>query len=316
VHWSQSPSYLHPAGAAAAPAAVLGWILLGIAVAVVLVVAVLVLIPSLRRAGPGGTAVARSGHGLSWILIGGLAVPVVILLVVFVLTVRTLAAVAMPRRTAATVEVIGHRWWWEVRYLDSMPDGIAVTANELHLPVGQPVRVELSSKDVIHSFWVPQLAGKTDLVPGQRNVAWVEADRSGTYWGACAEYCGLQHARMGLTVVAESPAAFRKWLETQQRPAAAPTSPAAAEGLALVTGGACALCHTVRGTGAGGRLGPDLTHVGSRRTIAAGVLPNSRGALGAWLADPQGVKPGNAMPAVGLTGAQLQSVVTYLESLR
>jgi cytochrome c oxidase subunit 2 len=310
----QMPGMLHPAGPAASPLASLGWVLLTISVVVVLVVSVLVLIGALR-ARREGTAVSRSGQGLAWIMVGGLAVPAVILTIVFVLTVRTLGGAAVPARSAATIEVVGHRWWWEVRYIDSLPATITTTANELHVPVGQPVRLELSTADVIHSFWVPELAGKTDLIPGQHNVAWVQADRPGVYWGTCGEYCGLEHARMQLTVVAESPAAFRRWLDQQRRPAELATASAMA-GQAIVTGGACALCHTIRGTRAGGALGPDLTHVASRRTLAAGATANTRGGLAAWIANPRGLKPGTAMPAVGLSGPELQAVVAYLETLR
>jgi cytochrome c oxidase subunit 2 len=247
--------------------------------------------------------------------VGGLAVPAVILTFVFVLTVRTLGAAAVPSHSAATIEVVGHRWWWEVRYRDSLSASITTTANELHVPTGQPVRLELSTADVIHSFWVPELAGKTDLIPGQHNVAWVQADHPGVYWGTCGEYCGLEHARMQLTVVAESPAAFRRWLDQQRQPAGLASASAMA-GQAIVTDGACALCHTIRGTAAGGALGPDLTHVASRRMLAAGTVANTRGGLAAWIANPHALKPGTAMPAVGLSGPELQAVVAYLETLR
>jgi cytochrome c oxidase subunit II len=309
------PGMLHPAGPAASPLASLGWVLLAISVVVVVVVSALVL-TAVLRAGEESTAVRRSGRGLSWIMVGGLVVPTVILTIVFVLTVRTLGAASPPARSAATIQVVGHRWWWEIRYLDSLPADIAVTANELHLPVGRPVVLTLEGPDVIHSFWVPELAGKTDLIPGQHNIAWLEADHPGVYWGTCGEYCGLEHARMQLTVVAEPPAAFRRWLDRQRQAAGAPGSSAALAGQGLVTEGACALCHTVRGTTAGGRLGPDLTHVASRRMLAAGAVANSRGGLTAWIADPQGLKPGSAMPAVGLSGPELQAVVAYLETLR
>jgi cytochrome c oxidase subunit 2 len=310
----QTPVMLHPAGPAASPLASLGWVLLGISVVVVLVVSVLVLVAALR-ARQEGAAVSRSGQGLAWIVVGGLAVPAVILTFVFVLTVRTLGAAAVPSHSAATIEVVGHRWWWEVRYRDSLSASITTTANELHVPTGQPVRLELSTADVIHSFWVPELAGKTDLIPGQHNVAWVQADHPGVYWGTCGEYCGLEHARMQLTVVAESPAAFRRWLDQQRQPAGLASASAMA-GQAIVTDGACALCHTIRGTAAGGALGPDLTHVASRRMLAAGTVANTRGGLAAWIANPHALKPGTAMPAVGLSGPELQAVVAYLETLR
>jgi cytochrome c oxidase subunit II len=243
-------------------------------------------------------------------------VPAVILLGVLFYSTATFAAVAKPpSRQAVTIQVVGHRWWWEVRYAGRSPSEHFTTANELHIPIGQPVRLELATADVIHSFWVPELAGKTDLIPGQRNVAWVEADHPGRYWGHCGEYCGLQHANMMLTVVAEPPADFARWAEGQRQPAAAPAAAPAQAGQAVFTRSACSLCHTVRGTEAGGALGPDLTHLASRGTIAAGLLPNRRGQLAGWIANPQRLKPGVLMPAVPLSSTDLNALLAYLESL-
>jgi cytochrome c oxidase subunit 2 len=310
-----SPTLLHTFGAAADREAQLGWILLVIASVVVLVVSALVL-AGVRRGGPAAAPVERREEGVRWIVIGGIVVPTVVLAAVFVLTIQTQAAVAAPARAPRlTVQVTGHQWWWEVQYLDRSPSRIATTANEIHIPVGRPVRIEIVTGDVIHSFWVPQLAGKTDLIPGQRNVTWLEADTAGTYRGACAEYCGAEHARMALTVVAERPAAFRAWLDHQLEPAAAPPDSLAAAGQGVFAGSACALCHTVRGTPAGGRLGPDLTHLAARGTIAAGTLPNTPGDLMAWIVGPQAFKPGTIMPAVPLRPGELQALVAYLRSL-
>jgi cytochrome c oxidase subunit II len=310
-----SPSYLRTYGFVAGREAWLGWILLGIAAVVVLVVSALVLAGALRRGRPEAGGVEREQEGLRWIMIGGIVVPSLVLVVVLVLAVTTQAAIATPAGANLTVRVTGRQWWWEIRYLDRSPSLIATTANEIHIPVGRPVRLEVVSGDVIHSFWIPELAGKTDLIPGQENVMWLEADRPGVYHGQCAEYCGLQHAKMAMEVVAEPPDAFARWLERQRAPAAAPAGTNAAAGAQVFATTACGLCHTVRGTMAGGRLGPDLTHVAGRRTIAAGTVANTRGNLLGWIENPQAFKPGTLMPAVPLDGRELDDLTSYLQSL-
>jgi cytochrome c oxidase subunit 2 len=311
-----SPSFLRTYGYVAGREAWLGWILLGIAAAVVLVVTALVLAGSRRRKAPGADLVGREGDGLRWIVVGGVVVPSIILLLVLVLTVATQAAIATPVGADLTVRVTGHQWWWEVRYLDRSPSLIATTANEIHIPVGRAVRLEVVTGDVIHSFWIPELAGKTDLIPGQENAMWLEADRPGIYYGQCAEYCGLQHARMAMEVVADPPEVFARWLAHQRAPAESSARSDAAAGAKVFASTACALCHTVRGTLAGGRLGPDLTHVAGRRMIAAGTVPNTRGNLLGWIENPQAFKPGTLMPAVPLDGGQLDDLAAYLQSLR
>ncbi|MBV8911026.1 MAG: c-type cytochrome, partial [Gammaproteobacteria bacterium] len=225
-------------------------------------------------------------------------------------------AVAVPSSPAGMViEVTGHQWWWEVRYDAAEPDQIITTANEIHIPVDTRVEVRLRGADVIHSFWVPQLTGKTDTIPGQTNVSWFEARRPGRYLGQCTEYCGWQHAKMRLEVVAESPADFERWRAQQLQPAPPPGNAAQARGRQLVEY-RCGLCHQVRGTLAGSAAGPDLTHLESRRMIAAGVLANQPGNVAAWIEDAQAIKPGALMPNQGLTAQQLQDVVAYLESLK
>jgi cytochrome c oxidase subunit II len=310
-----SPSFLRTYGLVAGREAWLGWILLGTAAVVVLVVSALVLAGALRRGPPEPGMVEREGDGLRWIVIGGIVVPSLILVSVLVLTVTTQAAIATPAGADLTVRVTGRQWWWEVRYLARAPSLIATTANEIHIPVGRPVRLEVVTGDVIHSFWIPELAGKTDQIPGQENVMWLEADRPGVYHGQCAEYCGLQHAKMAIEVVAEPPDAFARWLERQRAPAAAPAGTAAAAGAKVFATRACALCHTVRGTMAGGRLGPDLTHFAGRRTIAAGTVANTSGNLVGWIENPQAFKPGTLMPAVPLEGRALGDLTSYLQSL-
>ncbi|HWB39865.1 MAG TPA: cytochrome c oxidase subunit II [Gemmatimonadales bacterium] len=255
-------------------------------------------------------------RGARVIVLLGAVVPGLILVPLFVWTVRTLAALD-PRsdRPDLVVDLVGKQWWWEIRYRDADPGKTFVTANELHIPVGRRVELRLTSTDVIHSFWVPALQGKTDLIPGRENVTWIQADRPGVYGGQCAEYCGLQHATMGLLVVAQPPAEYEAWAAGQRRPAAEPGDSLARLGRAVFLGSACALCHAVRGTPAGGNAGPDLTHVAGRRTLAAALLPNSAGHLGGWIANPQALKPGSRMPRVPLSREEFRLVHRYLLSL-
>lgn len=221
-----------------------------------------------------------------------------------------------PGPEALRIEITGNQWWWNVEYDNPDPSLRVTTANEIHIPVGRPVVVTLQSNDVIHSFWVPNLHGKMDLVPGRVNSTWLSAERPGVYRGQCAEYCGVQHAHMGLTVVAQPAPVFEQWLSAQRNLAPPPSTPEQIRGLQVVERGPCAMCHTIAGTHAAARLGPDLTHFASRSTIGAGTLPNTRGALGGWIADPQHVKPGNRMPPTGLSPEDLQAVIAYLETLR
>lgn len=313
-------NYMVSHGPVASSEARLGWWLMIVSGVVVAIVALLVVLGGLRRpATRDASALERTaGHGgLLWIYLGGLVIPAVILVISFALTLGTLHATARPGRDpVATVQVIGHRWWWEVRYLDPDPTKRIETANEIHVPVGQPVRLQLTSADVIHSFWVPQLAGKTDVIPGQTNVAWLEADSAGVYRGACTEYCGLQHANMALIVIAEPPTAFAAWQAGQRANAAAPSDPNAAAGLAVFQKSACAMCHAIRGSDALGRVGPDLTHLASRLTLAAGTLENTRGNLAGWIGNSQAIKPGNDMPVMTIAPEDLQALLAYLETLK
>jgi cytochrome c oxidase subunit II len=215
-----------------------------------------------------------------------------------------------------TVKLTGHQWWWEVRYEDSQPSRIFTTASEIHVPVGERVTLQLSSSDVIHSFWVPNLAGKLDLIPGVDNQIQFVADREGTYRGQCAEFCGYQHAHMSLIVVARTKSDFEQWREAQIRAANPPGDEESRKGLAVFLSKPCVSCHTVRGTTAGGRIGPDLTHLGSRRYLASGTLPLTRGALGAWVIDPQGIKPGVHMPMTQLAPDEINPLLSYLVGLK
>ena len=227
---------------------------------------------------------------------------------------RSMAVAAAHEKLSITVTA--NQWWWDVQYNAADNSKMVRTANEIHLPVGVPVHIYLKSNDVIHSFWVPSLAGKQDLIPGRENDISITPRKVGIYRGQCAEFCGTQHAHMALTVDVEPYDQFVGWWQQQLRPAFAPTSPQALAGYQYVTTHECSLCHTISGTPAASRFGPDLTHVASRRSIAAGTLPMSKGNLYGWVEDPQSVKPGNKMPTVGLEPTELHAVVAYLETLK
>ena len=226
------------------------------------------------------------------------------------------AITANPGPEALQVRVTGHQWWWDVQYRDSLPQNWATTANEIHVPVGKPVLFELRSTDVIHSLWPPNLNGKRDLIPGNENSIWFQADSAGIYRGQCAEFCGHQHAKMGFLIIAEPPDSFRAWLARQRDTAMTPADSVARRGQEVFLSSSCVMCHTIAGTPAGSRIGPDLTHLASRRTIAAGTLPNTRGNLAGWIVNPQAIKPGVRMPATRLDSDDLQALLTYLESLK
>jgi len=317
--------YLFTHGPAADPATRLNWGLMIISALVTVIIGALVLYASLRRRPPlppadnGWTPPQPDTGGASWIYIGT-AISAVVLLGSTIWTILTLSAIAAPHREPSlTLEVTAHQWWWEVRYRGSRKPDVMTTANEIHIPVGEPVHFRLESDDVIHSFWVPKLGGKTDVIPGQTNFAWLQADRPGIYRGQCAEFCGPQHAHMALYVVAQERPAFDAWLEGQKAAAGAPQSPQAVSGHDVFMS-RCSVCHTVRGdsagAGAAGRLGPDLTHLMSRSTIAAGRLPNNTGSLHGWVANAQAIKPGTRMPRMDLSPEDLHAVVSYLETLK
>ncbi len=302
------------AGPASAPIQRLALGFVGIAIGVVVVIAAMIIwaIVSARRAhGREGDAVSGKSRGLGWIYWGvGVSTPILVAMTAWSFAVTREVAV-LPAGSALRVQVTGHLWWWEFRYADATPVNIFSTANELVIPVGVPVRLDLTSADVIHDFWVPKLGPKIDVIPGQPTHAWLQADHPGVFIGQCAEYCGLEHARMGIRVVALAPAQFAAWQQRMRQPAAASTSHGA-----VVFANACASCHTVRGTAAGGILGPDLTHLASRSTLAAGVLPNTAEGRRRWIGDPQAVKPGARMPDIPLSPTDLSDVVGYLGGLR
>jgi cytochrome c oxidase subunit 2 len=215
-----------------------------------------------------------------------------------------------------TIKVTANQWWWDVEYQNQNASRSVRTANELHLPAGRLVDLTLASSDVIHSFWVPSLAGKQDLIPGRANAMRLQPRRIGRYRGQCAEFCGLQHSKMALDVIVESPAAWRAWYEKQLQPAAAPASPLAAQGQSWFMSHPCASCHAIAGTDASGRVGPDLTHLTGRSSLGAGALPMNRSGLYGWVANPQSAKPGNHMPVMPMEAGELHALVAYLETLQ
>jgi cytochrome c oxidase subunit 2 len=235
------------------------------------------------------------------------AAPAIVLAAVFALTLGTLSEISFAgAEPGLRIDATAHQWWWEVNY-----SGVT-TANELHVPVGTVVELQLRSSDVIHSFWVPELGGKTDMIPGTTNTLRLLARRAGTYQGQCAEFCGVEHAWMRIQVIADSPDDFTRWLAAQGKPAAS----GGTDGERLFLSEVCVSCHAVRGTTARGTAGPDLTHVGGRATIGAGVLPSDTANMRAWLADPQRFKPGSLMPRVPLSDSELDALASYLVSLK
>ena len=313
--------YLSSDGRSASIILPLTWFTIIVSIAVCIIIAVLLWIAIARAAGRGGaaetraTALSNDRSGDRWITIG-LTLSILPLLATLVWTMAALAGVLSPaNRARIEIDVTGHRWWWEARYRGATGADGFVTANEIHIPVGVPVAIRLYGGDVIHSFWVPKLAGKTDAIPGQQNLTWLRADRPGRYRGQCSEFCGAQHAKMGFEIVAEPRGAFDRWRAGQRVTAPPPATEAQMQGLALLNT-RCGECHTVRGTVAAGRRAPDLTHLMSRRTIAGALLPNTIGSLAGWVQDPQAVKPGSLMPAQKLTGPELGAVTAYLETLK
>jgi len=280
------------------------WLGLGVFV----IVAGLVLIAAIRfRARAGGPPVSQEEGRPKWEIVwtGAAALLLVVILIPTIGVMRT--ADPAPSARAPDLVVIGHQWWWEIRY----PEAGVVTANEVHIPTGRPLLVRLASADVIHDFWVPQLARKEDLTPGHPTAIWLEADAPGTYLGACVEFCGVQHAWMRITVIAQAPDAFDGWLRARRQPAAAPTAPDAVAGMTLYRALTCDSCHA-----SGVAVGPELAHVATRATLAGGRVANTPQTLARWIADPNALKPGTLMPNFHLTTDQVRELVAYLETRR
>jgi cytochrome c oxidase subunit II len=311
-----SQSMFNPQGPAAHGIAGLGWLLMAICVVVYVAVQTALAWALLRRRDAADdppqttarlTTVVAAAVGLTGIVLVSL----------------TIASAAVGRGLtsptgpgAITIDVIGYQWWWDFRYHDVTPSDVVSSPNELHIPVGVPIVLKAQSRDVIHSFWVPNLHGKRDLIPGQVTSFWMQADRPGIYRGQCAEFCGHQHSKMALIVVAEPMERFQAWIQHQRQPAVEPVSAGQQRGRELFLQSTCVTCHTIRGTDAGSRVGPELTHVALRRTLAAGTLPNTREHLRQWVSNPSSVKPGTRMPPSPLTAGDLEALLDYLRSLR
>ena len=294
---------------------VLWWWMLGVAAIVFFGAVALLTIAWFTRRTPGLPFLGqRENVSQGMVLVFGIAIPLVTLIALFgvsdVYLVRQTSP-PNPRSTSMTVDVTGHQWWWEVRY----PGTPAVTANEIHIPVNTHVNVVATTADVIHSFWVPQLNRKIDMVPGMHNRVLLYSSRTGAFRGQCSQFCGFQHAHMSMYVFVQSRAAFRSWLNNMSRPAARPASPMARAGQKLFMSAQCASCHQIRGTPAQATVGPDLTHLDNRTTLASATIRNDRAELAAWIRDPQAIKPGDRMPDLGLSPRQVQQIVAYLESL-
>ncbi|GLU32064.1 cytochrome c oxidase subunit II [Trinickia caryophylli] len=305
----------HAAGPASVPTQRLEWVLIALVGSVVAIVAALLVAALTRRRAKSGEIGAEAG-GMGWIYVGtGLSS--VALFAVLVYVMATLESVAAPPAAPVlTIDVTAYDWWWKVEYSDvDNPSHAFATANEIHIPVGEPVRLALHSADVIHTFWVPQLAGKTEMIPGQTNEQWVQADRPGIYRGQCSQFCGAQHAHMAFEVIAEPAPQFDAWRRSQMRGAAVPPEGAARAGQRIF-GERCAGCHAVRGTDAAGAQGPDLTHLGARRLLAAGQLQNTPENQLEWIEHAQRIKPDSMMPSIALPASEASALSAYLSTLQ
>jgi len=317
---SANPAILDPHSPAAQQISTLSWALFGTATIVFIIVTGLLLFAIGKRHGaaPGIPdnqlliTQPEKRRTLAAIVVAGGIVPAIVLSILMGVGIFMESTMSASANDSALVEVIGHEWWWEVQY----PKYGFATANEIHIPVGQSVTVKLTSADVIHSFWVPQLQGKLDMFPGQTNTLHLQADQPGTYQGVCAEYCGLQHGKMKFLVIADTPDAFTAWVTNQQRVPEKPHDPLLLEGEQVFLGSTCVYCHVIQGTNASGKLGPDLTHLASRNTLGAGILENNRGNLAGWIVNAQALKPGNHMPPMDVGAKELQALIAYLESLK
>jgi cytochrome c oxidase subunit 2 len=306
--------YMHgAAGPASRPIEALAqgfvWICMGVVV-VILAMILLAIRRGRRATREDGATVHRASRGLGGIYWGlGVSLPVLLAMAMWNFVV-TRAVASPPSAKGLLVQITAHQWWWEIRYQADRPGDVFTTANELMVPTGTPVHLQITSADVIHDFWVPKLGPKMDVIPGLWNATWMQADVAGTYVGQCAEFCGLEHAKMGIRVVALPPGEFATWLQHARQPA----QPSQGRG-AEVFAEDCSSCHTVRGTTAGGIYGPDLTHFASRTTLASGILPNTPAAREQWLAHTQALKPGALMPQIPMDDDERKAVVDYLGSL-
>jgi cytochrome c oxidase subunit 2 len=321
-----SESALNPTGPQANRLAHLFWLFLAVSIAVWLLTMIFFLL-SLRRRESNSSAPRepdlapdpRRERRMKSTVGAAVALSAAILLVLLIGEFTTARATHLFGATAknqVSIQITGHQWWWEVQYQDKQASNTIITANELVIPIGRPIEVKLKSTDVIHSFWIPNLQGKKDLVPGHPATLWLQADEVGTYWGECAEYCGFQHAQMRLVVRAVPGGEFDAWLSASRQPAKTPETDSQKRGQQVFLSSTCVLCHQISGIHAFGRIGPDLSHVGGRLIIAAGALENTHENLKKWLADPQAVKPGTQMPKTSLSQENLDALTDYLEALK
>ncbi len=319
-------SMIDPGGPQAGRIANLFWFFAILLAAIFVVVLVLALWTLVRRQPKVDAESVKLHHAASAgtekrlvrVITGASIATVLILFVLLfssVFTGKAIADLGQPGR-GMVIELTGNQWWWQAQYDNPDASRILVTANEIHIPVGRPVMIMGRSQDVIHSFWVPGLHGKRDLIPSRVTTEWIQADKPGAYRGQCAEFCGLQHAHMVLWVIAEPEAKFDEWLQKQLQPAVAPADPVRQHGQQVFLNSECIFCHSIRGTTAAGQMAPDLTHFGSRRGIAANTLVNTTGNLTGWIVDPQSVKPGNHMATIAVNPDDLQPLAEYLESLK
>jgi cytochrome c oxidase subunit 2 len=310
---------LDPQGPAAEALARFGWpVLVFFTLTTIVMWALLLWVAFRRRGSFARHASVSTGGGISWILVGGIGIPAAVFFGFFIGMLGELNAFPIDDHNhgGPDIRVTGHRWWWEIEYRIGGTVDYVTTATELHVPIGRAMDIELITRDVIHSFWVPSLHGKVDLVPRMPTRIVIQADAPGRYRGECAEYCGTQHSNMIFWVVAEPPAEFDAWLAWQRQEAVAPATPEAQHGQEIFLSRACVLCHTVRGTRAHGSIGPDLTHFGGRRALA-GPFPNNPAYLRAWVSHAQSLKPGVVMPSIfDFTGPELQDLTGYLQSLQ
>lgn len=305
---------LAPAGPVARMEADLFNFIYYLALAVFVLVEALLVWSVIRHRRRPNDGIPHQTHGNTALELTWTIIPCIILIVISIPTVSTIAA-ASARPTGpdvVTVKVIGHQWWWEFEY----PDLGVVTADEMHIPVGKQIAVEVRSADVIHSFWVPKLGGKMQAIPNQDNHTWIQADEAGTFKAQCYQLCGTSHANMRFEVVAQSPADFDAWVQNQKAPPAQSTDAQAQKGEQVFMSSACIGCHTINGTKAQAKIGPNLTHIGSHQTLAGAIMPNTAENLALWLHDPEALKPGSLMPNLHLTGEQVQALVAYLHSLK
>jgi cytochrome c oxidase subunit 2 len=300
----------------------LWWWMVGVGGAIWILVSVAAVYAAFARHGrPGADGVmdvAKETHQrIERVVQAAVGVTILILLGFLVASFSVGHALAQhPTDRALTIQVSGRQWWWQFDYQHPDPSKRVTTANEVHIPIGRPVQFVLEGRDVIHSLWAPSLDGKRDLIPGYETSLWIQADTPGVYRGFCAEFCGHQHAKMRFLVIADSAAAFDRWYAAQQVPAPEPTDSMTVTGRRVFLAGPCSSCHSIAGTPANGKTGPDLSHLASRLTIGAGILPNTRGNLAGWIVDPQGIKPGSKMPSNQLSPRDLQALLAYLVTLK